>query len=340
MQELLGRLRALDPSASQSLRVIACFDELMAGGVGPRGLLSAAAALAGRPVNLRRGGRTIRVDTRGEELAPRMPPDAPLVGAGDVHVWIDDDDGARADDALILERLVLALRLRDDGATPTRRDLAILFDQNATVEERAAASGRRGLVATRRYRAVAAPLFAAWTVHPVGPEDVHATEYGPVHAAVVDEDAPVRAVPLGIGIAVAPDDLWLSLRTAVIALRLHRAADGDEPSRADDLGALAEVLATLPSPGRADRDGDALEAVMGHTWGAATVDALVRTSSLREAARLAGVHHSTIATRVEQIEAALGFDPVDGLGRTRLGLAFLIWRLRTSRVLELPTPRG
>jgi len=38
MQELLGRLTALDPEASHSLRVIACFDELIAGDVGVRGL--------------------------------------------------------------------------------------------------------------------------------------------------------------------------------------------------------------------------------------------------------------------------------------------------------------
>ncbi len=49
MQELLGRLGALDPEASLGLRVIACLDQLMSGGVAVHGLLSAAAALAGAP---------------------------------------------------------------------------------------------------------------------------------------------------------------------------------------------------------------------------------------------------------------------------------------------------
>ena len=47
MQELLGRIARLDPSASLGLRVIACFDELVVGNVNTRALLSAAASLAG-----------------------------------------------------------------------------------------------------------------------------------------------------------------------------------------------------------------------------------------------------------------------------------------------------
>ena len=31
----------------------------------------------------------------------------------------------------------------------------------------------------------------------------------------------------------------------------------------------------------------------------------------------------------------LGFDPIEGYGRTRFGIAYLVWRLRTSRVLDL-----
>ena len=47
MQELLGRITRLDPEASLALRVIACFDELTVGRVNTRGLLAAAASLAG-----------------------------------------------------------------------------------------------------------------------------------------------------------------------------------------------------------------------------------------------------------------------------------------------------
>ena len=40
----------------------------------------------------------------------------------------------------------------------------------------------------------------------------------------------------------------------------------------------------------------------------------------------------------DTIAEMVGFDPLDGLGRTRLGIAYLVWRLRNSRVLELPAP--
>ncbi|MBL4859006.1 MAG: helix-turn-helix domain-containing protein, partial [Erythrobacter sp.] len=69
-----------------------------------------------------------------------------------------------------------------------------------------------------------------------------------------------------------------------------------------------------------------------------TVAAILATQSVREAARRAGVHHSTLSTRVDVISAALGFDPLDGFGRARLGLAYLSHRLRRSKVLDLPAP--
>ena len=46
MQELAGRLTALDPEASASLKVIASFDALVAGGVGIEALVRAAATMA------------------------------------------------------------------------------------------------------------------------------------------------------------------------------------------------------------------------------------------------------------------------------------------------------
>ena len=65
---------------------------------------------------------------------------------------------------------------------------------------------------------------------------------------------------------------------------------------------------------------------------------MVRSHSLRQAARAAGVHHSTMQSRLETVTATLGFDPFEGYGRTRLGTAYLVWRLRHSRVLDLPAP--
>lgn len=340
MQELLGRLRALDPTASQSLRVIACFDELMAGRVGTEGLLSAAAALAGRPVAVRRGSESsvVRVGPDGRRLTPGAPRAGGLV-SDDVQVWIErEEEGPGANDAIILERLALALQVRHDQArSPAPRDLALLFDDAVDLSVRRDAATRRGLPAGTRVRVVAAPLFAVWRTHPSGPEDVVATDFGPVHAAIVPAGAEVSASPLGIGIAVERDDLALSFRTAVVALRLADGAN-DGVSRADDLGVLAETLADQPIRPRMDADEEAVSRLARHTWGIATLDALVRSTSVRDAARTVGVHHSTMAARIDTITAEFGFSPLDGWARTRAAVALLRWRVRTSRVLELPAP--
>lgn len=344
MQELLGRLTSLDPAASQSLRVIACFDELIAGDVGVHGLLSAAAALSGRPVGLVRGRVVTRIGPKGEPLGAGSPPDSTHRVLHDIAVWIEGvADTTAALDAIILERLALALLIRLDThrtSSVPPRDMSLLLARETPLEMRREAATRLGLATNVRHRVVVAPLFATWAQHPRGPEDVVATAYGPVHAAVVGVEAAVAASPLGIGSVAGVDALDRSFRTALIALRLHDASSGDG-SRADDLGGLAEMLADLPDERRDDGDQSAVELVTLHPWGASTIDALVRAGSVREAARIANVHHSTMTDRIDVIASTLGFDPMSGIGRTRLGLAFLQWRLRTSRVLEYtPTNVG
>ena len=142
-----------------------------------------------------------------------------------------------------------------------------------------------------------------------------------------------RARPLGIGVATDVDQLHRSFRTAVVALRLCDADTGTV--EAATYGGLVDLLADLPD----DVDPPELAAlarVMAHPWGAATVSALVEAGSVRQAARLADVHHSTLQTRLDLVTDELGFDPLGGYGRTRLGVAYLVWRMRHSRALDLP----
>ena len=72
MQELLGRIARLDPSASLGLRVIACFVELVVGNVNTKALLSAAASLAGCSAGFEQDNprRNLRVSPRGDVLPP------------------------------------------------------------------------------------------------------------------------------------------------------------------------------------------------------------------------------------------------------------------------------
>lgn len=346
MQELLGRIARLDPSASLGLRVIACFDELVVGNVNTKALLSAAASLSACPAGFHQSSpsRTMLVGPRGDVLpVPCDAPwsDRPSNAVDGLTVWLDRDGASLPNDAIILERLALAVRIRHgrgrDGPD-TRRDLGRLVAEDSTTEERQAAAASLGLQAGRRYRVVAAPLFAVWERHPSGPEDVVSTLHGPIHAIVVpaETETSLRASPVGVGVARPVEQLPHSFRTAMVALRLC-----DPPAvgvvSADEYGGLVDLIADAPTLD-GQGDADALDGLDHHAWGRTTVDALIRSQSVRQAARLAGVHHSTMHARVGTLTDLLGFDPFDGFGTTRLGVAYLVWRLRRSRVLDLPAP--
>lgn len=347
MQELLGRIARLDPTSSLGLRVIACFDELIVGNVNTRALLAAAASLAGCTSGFRHADahRAMRITPRGQVAEDPTPPvrDAFVaqVGGG-MTVWLERDGEPAANDAIILERLALAVRIRHGRGLreiDNRRHLGVLTERGSSAEERLEAAGALGLVASRRYRIVAAPLFAVWEGRPSGPEDVIGTRFGPIHAVVVPEShEPFRASPCGLGVPAPADRLDRSFRSAVVALRL--CAPPREPMVvADTYGGLIELLADADDDARHDY-ADNLDAVAQHPWALETVAALVTTQTVREAARALNVHHSTLQARCDTIRADLGFDPLQGFGRTRLGTAFLVHRLSRSTVLDLPTPGG
>lgn len=346
MQELLARIARLDPSASLGLRVIACFDELVVGNVNTRALLSAAASLAGCTAGFRQiaPARSLRVTPRGELVdGPPQDDRAELAAdaTGELVVWLEREGAALPNDAIVLERLALAIRVRHGrgrGVRDVHRDLSVLVG-DGPVEDRRVAAASLGLTQARRYRLAAAPLFAVWDAHPSGPEDVVPTGYGPIHAVVLtDVDAVVAASPCGIGVATEIDHLPHSFRTALVALRLCDPTHSPTVT-ADAYGGLIGLLADAPDDSP-QPDAEKLADIARHPWGLTTVDALVRCSSVRQAAREAGVHHSTMQTRLDLLTECLGFDPTDGFGRTRLASAHLVWRLRHSRVLDLPAPSG
>jgi methyl acetate hydrolase len=283
----------------------------------------------------------LRITPTGE-LCTTPPPDPLAVTelSGGLSVWLERTGPPHLNDLIILERLALAVRIRHGQGRrdlDNRRELGLLLDAAEPVEDRQLAAARLGLSRSASYRVIAAPLFAVWTDHPDGHEDVVPTEFGPIHALVVPHDQVLPgASPSGAGVAGPIEHLPRSFRTAVVALRL--CAPPEVPSvQADAYGGLIGLLAGSSMDSDLP-DVDLLDLVMAHPWGACTVDALIRAGSIRQAARLAGVHHSTMQTRIETICDLLGFDPLDGLGRTRLAIAHLVWRLRHSRVLDLPSP--
>lgn len=346
MQELLGKIAALDPEASLGLRVIACFDELIIGNVNTRALLSAAASLAGCNAGYAQEHprRVVRVTPKGELASSDGAEPGGLVHQADgLTVWLEREGPKHANDDMILERLALSVRIRCGQGRQdldNRRDLGVLLDGAVPVDERQLAATRLGVSTTGTHRVVAAPLFALWGgARPSGPEDVVPTSLGSLHAVVVPSDCTtVSATPAGIGIACDVEHLPHSFRTALVALRLCSLPDTPLVN-ADEYAGLIGLLADAPSDAHMP-DVDLLDDVMTHAWACPTLDALIRAGSLRQAARLGGVHHSTMQQRVDVIAGMMGFDPIDGLGRTRLGIAYLVWRLRHSRVLDLPAPNA
>lgn len=346
MQELLGRIARLDPNSSLGLRVIACFDELIVGNVNTRALLAAAASLAGCTAGFRESGSQagMRVSPRGEidrSQAPTPRDDLVARAGDDMLVWLERDDAPLANDAIILERLALAVRIRHGRGQreiDNRRHLGVLTERTSSVEERLVAAGALGVVAARRYRIVAAPLFAVWEGRPSGPEDVIGTRFGPIHVVVVPEIVePFRAAPGGIGVATSVHGLDRSFRSALVALRLC-----DPPREpmvlADDYGGLIELLADADDDAQHDHADGLTLVAQQHPWALETVEALVTTQTVREAARELNIHHSTLQARCDTLRTGLGFDPLQGFGRTRLGTAFLMHRLSRSTVLDLPAP--
>lgn len=346
MQELLGRITRLDPSASLGLRVIACFDELVVGNVNTRALLAAAASLAGCPAGARDHGqgRTQRVDPAGAALAAagEPPPHAATWTdpRGEFLVWLERDGAPLPNDAIILERLALAYRVRhakDGRSGDSRRHLAVLLDRETDEDRRREAATALDLQPAQAYRVVTAPLFAVWAAHPRGVEDVIATPFGPIHAVVVPAStARIEATPSGLGSTATPEGLHRSFRTSLVALRL--CAPPDEPAvSADDYGGILDLLADRHAD-LEHSDADRVGLIAENPWGLETVGALVTAQTVREAARRLQVHHSTLQGRLDVIVRILGFNPQEGMGRSRLGMAYVVHRLRTSTVLDLPAP--
>ena len=93
------------------------------------------------------------------------------------------------------------------------------------------------------------------------------------------------------GIEYAPAALHRSFATALTALRLSGPGK-DFLVHTNQYSGLLDLLAGSATP--PSTDGDLLAKVMVHSWARETVDALLRTNTLREVARLAQVHRSTM----------------------------------------------
>ncbi|MGI5191746.1 hypothetical protein ACQEVI_26645 [Promicromonospora sp. CA-289599] len=329
MQELVGRLTALDPEASETLKVVAYFDVLVAGGVGLQALLRGAAVLSGTVAGAFDGRRTHRIGPDGDQPADDAGSAGPLPGwptrpVSTGRVWLERDGSPHANDEMVIERLALAVDVvgaRRPGQADSALETAL--DAARDVEERRVALSRLRLDPARLVRVVARPL-----AHPVerragtGPSTVVATPHGLVRAVVLDRDAEVSG-PAGVGVPLRADELPESFRTAVLALRLLPGSDAVVDAAA--LGIVLAAVSALEPVAAEQPDVVALARLDARTR--AVLDELASAESVRAAAAALGMHHSTLQARHDALTNDLGYDPRSLDGRARFRLAQLLLRL-------------
>ena len=330
MQDLLGRLTALDPDASETLKVVSYFDALVARGVGVESMLRGAALLTGATTGYRDGSKCVRVRADGIRIDPG-PVDTAWMRretGPDAIAWVERAGAPHHNDTMVLERLVLALgivRARRSIGAHSAVELAI--SAYATPEERAGAVARLRLDGD--LRVLASPPDPAPL--PQHPSTVVATRHGLTRATIVDSAADVAAVwpasapRMGIGTTAAGADLPGSWSTALIAVRL---TSSTEPVvAAGDLGAFL-LIAEAADTASTHPDAAALAAL--DTRNLELLDAVVDEQSVRAAAVRLGRHHSSVQERVAALVEQLGYDPRTSRGHTRYALARMLLRLSAS----------
>jgi PucR C-terminal helix-turn-helix domain len=333
VQELVGRLTALDPEASASLKVIAYFDALVDGHASPEVMLRGAAVLSGCAAGFVTPSIVMRVDSTGLRTTTDAAPPAdtwPSHAVSDsARAWLERSGEAHANDNMILERLAIALSITLERSGPVaarRRAIETVLDARESVEARAEAAGQLRLSQRIQWRVDALPS----TAHvPDGHQTVVVTPAGAVRAVIRAAEDDALYARAGIGVAASSDLLPRSWHSAVIALRLTTARS--PLVHADDLGSF--VLLADAADGKTTEYPDvaALAHAIDHSDRTLPlVETVLDTESLRAASVELGVHHSTLQAKVAELSSALGFDLRSPAGRTRLSLALRLYLLDTN----------
>jgi len=325
MKELVGKLSALDPEAGDALKVVTYFDTLMDGHVSIETLVRGAATLAGAPAGYLKGATSIRVLADGRRGSGGDPEGHVSASAGGATVWIEREGNAHANDDMVRERLAVAVAQyagRGNEQTPERQAVELLLTAGIGSEERRGAEARLRLDPLGRVRAVALPSRAPATKE--FPSTVLATPWGTVRGAILPEASEPPEGRAGVGVAGRVTELPYSWRTALVALAV---ADTDGASRADDLGSLISVADSINDSSELPDDVTRAEAAVGHGWTVATLQAVADGGSVRAVASIAGLHHSSVHSRLPELTRLLGFDPLTPLGRVRLFTALLLLRV-------------
>ncbi|MFI6297987.1 hypothetical protein ACIBEJ_40795 [Nonomuraea sp. NPDC050790] len=321
MQNLVGRLTALDPDASETLKVVSYFDTLIAGGAGLDGLLRGAAALSGVVAGVERRGRIVRHSPQGLRVTTEQAPHSLKRQTRNGSVWLERSGPLHANDEMILERLALAVDL-----TEARRDpegaLETALDSATPIDERAKALARLRIQPGTRIRLIATPTD---TPAMNAPSTAVPTRYGILRATLDLTGALTIPEPAGIGPWCRADQASESWDGAIVA---HRLTEPRTPVvDATDIGALL-ILAKSYDPRHPHPDVLTLSRLDPRSADIARV--LVESDSVRSAAATLGMHHSTMQAKHESLTRELGYDPRTITGHARYIAAALLLRLTST----------
>lgn len=341
MEELVGRLTALDPDASASLKVIVYFESLIDGHAGVEAFLRGAAILAGVPAGAVSAAAGIRMRVGIDGTRTDAPTAAPVgalthaLGYGDDGaVWIERAGAAHANDAMVLERLASGLRMtleRLESRLPTDNGVGVevLLGADSSPGDRERAARRLHLDDTTPLRAVALPPGdAAPSQRELS--TVMPTVVGPARAVIERAGRTGSPARAGLGGWGRLADLAVSWSQAVTALRFTD--DTDPVVEFDQLGPLSLLADAVDAQTGVIPDVALLDEVLAVApWAPATLTALCGHDSVRAAATALNVHHSTMQSRCEQLEGLLGYGLRSQTGRTRATLGLAAHRLAHTR---------
>ncbi|GAB2950274.1 helix-turn-helix domain-containing protein [Streptomyces pseudoechinosporeus] len=341
MEALAVRLSGMDSYVEGAIRVVAFYDTLLRRRVDLPALTRASAGLAEcvAGIRLHGTGRAIRISPDGREAsAPPAPASttAPItldeeeIGT----VWLERSGEPNPLDEVLLDRLAIAAAGAVERygpacttmADPALVELAISADSDEAARARAlrllgfAAGLPVHVVAVRSHLPLDKVGGLLCPARPVKAAPL--ADVGVILATTVDPARFPADVRAGIGAAGSPDRSWQQARTAL------RFTTPREPVvHYDDLGALA-LLAQVPQDAARDNaDVAAIARLSGNPEDLETLDAYCATGSVRRAADLLHLHHSSVARRLEQLGKTLGIELTEPTGLTRTRLALTAWRL-------------
>jgi hypothetical protein len=356
---LLLRLSAVDAGAEAAVRVIAYFDALVGRGATPAELVRAAAAIAECPAGLDRAdAEHLRFRPDGSPAGEVTITGSVEIGPDAGRVWLARDGGPGPLDDLVLERLAISARLL---VVPHRRtpapDLAdpglveLVLAEREAPEDRAralrllgldgdvpvralavAADGDPGAAAValvtraRRLRAARVAVIGERAAMLLQPRESAASVVPDLRAAFEQQARERRSAPavlIGVGSPVPGLEARTSWKQAKLALRF--ATPDDAIIDHAELGSVALLGELPPERLRVQPDVAALDALPATD--VAALEAFCGTGSLRKAAALLHLHHSSVADRLAHVENELGWRLDEPRDRFRARFALLARRL-------------